>query len=223
MDCHSRAAEATGKTPRQSAQSPSFGSAWHFRSRPVARRCTFQPRAPPPSALRPLFRLLPAPPRQYAHPRPAPPPPLPAPARPGASQRGRTGQPTVGTGGDGTAASPLSSRQPRVPGASGPGGGAARRTGSRRAGGSSCGRLAGAGAAPGAPQPLPQPGAPGSGTGPARIRAWPHGSASRAAVLPAAPALCALRRRGQPDSRCVRVVGAWGPGRPWVGGGAPWG
>lgn len=153
-----------------------------------------------------------APPRQYAHPRPAPPPPLPAPARPGASQRGRADPPAVGTGGDGTSASPLSSRQPRVPAASGPGGGAARSPGSGRAGGSSCGRLAGAGAAPGAPQPLPQPGAPGSGTRPARIPAGPHGSAPRAAVLLAAPALCALRRRGQPDSRCVRVVGAWGPG-----------
>lgn len=64
---------------------------------------------------------------------------------------------------------------------------------------------AGPRAAEGALQPLRQP---GLGPRPAR----PHGPAPRAAVLSVAPALCALRHRGQQDPRCVRVGCAAGQG-----------
>lgn len=208
---------------------------------PIPPGCTsLHSPAPPPAPERaePLApthaRPRPAPPRQCAHPRPAPPPPRPAPARPRASRRGRTDPSTVGTGDDGTSAAPLSRRQPRAPRASGPGGGRAQGTWSAReggdeAGGGGGGRLAAVEAAPGPSQPLPQPGAPSSGACPVRVPARPHGTAPRVAVLLAPPALCALRRRGQPDPRCVRVGGAGArgargaSGSEWSeGAGGPW-
>lgn len=196
----------------QGSPSPSSGSAWHFRS--------LGPRSPGPRPA-PGRAAPPAPtrarPRPSSVPTPGPPrsPLAGLLQRTGASRRWRTDPPAVGTGGAGASTAPLSRRQPRAPGASGLGGGAARgaRSGRREA----ARQEAAAEEAEASPSPecapfRPQPGARGSA--PARL-ARPSGHmASLCALLSCLLllhcALCAAAAGSRTPGACGS--GARGPG-----------
>jgi hypothetical protein len=119
-----RKAPASEGTVAPCARSPCLGSAWHFRSRPLA--AALRPRAPaPPAPIR--ARLRPA---RYAHPWPAPRPWLGSCSVP---ERHGAGGPAADSWHPGRWSG-------WAPEASRPGSGAVRETGTRRSGGYEAGR-----------------------------------------------------------------------------------